>query len=615
VTDTLTLLLVFGLVCLASHRIGRWFTALGLPYITGYLAVGALAGPFALDVLGEGAADQLRFVDEVALGVIAFVAGSELFLPDLRRRLRPILAMTAGVAAVGVVVIGLSIYVLTGLLSFTADLDTSARVATSILGAAVLLALSPPSTIAVIKEVGARGPFTSTALSVTIVMDVVVVVSFATAASLAAALVRGESLDVLFVGVLAIDLALAGGLGLALGRLLGLVLARRLPSPLTAAIVLVLGFGAYGLADLVDTWSLANLPFEIYIEPLLLTLVAGFTVTNLTDQREAFEEVLHDVGPAVYVAFFTLTGVSLKLDTLLAVLPAAGVLFLVRVGAIAAGTTLGARIAGAEGVLRRRTWMALVTQAGIALGLAREAGLQFPELGAAFTTLIIAVVVLNEVLGPMLLKRALEQVGEVATGRSKQMVALHGEGRSTDLLGTRLSEQGWAVSYVGEHDAADGTVGGTEEDGRGPDAVVALGEHDVANLRVCTAAVDRGVETVIARVRDAALLPEFLAIGVLVVDPTTADVTLLESAVRTPDTASLILRPDDARSVEEVTVASAGGRQLRELRLPQDVLVMTGRHGRAALVPGGFTRIHDGDQLTLIGPADAIAEAAARLGG
>ena len=63
----------------------------------------------------------------------------------------------SGVAVVGAVVIGITIYVLTGLLSFTADLDTSARVATSILGAAVLLALSPPSTIAVIKEVGARG--------------------------------------------------------------------------------------------------------------------------------------------------------------------------------------------------------------------------------------------------------------------------------------------------------------------------------------------------------------------------------------------------------------------------------------------------------------------------
>lgn len=147
-SETLGLLLTFGLICLASHRVGRWFTAIGLPYITGYLAVGAGAGAFVLDVLPSGAADELRFVDEISLGVIAFVAGSGLYLPDLRRRLRPILSMTAGVAAVGAVVLGVSIFLLTGVLEFTADLDTPARIATAILGASVLLALSPPSTIA-----------------------------------------------------------------------------------------------------------------------------------------------------------------------------------------------------------------------------------------------------------------------------------------------------------------------------------------------------------------------------------------------------------------------------------------------------------------------------------
>jgi Kef-type K+ transport system membrane component KefB len=617
VPETLGLLLTFGLISLASHRIGKWFTAIGLPYITGYLAVGAVAGAFVLDVLPSGAADQLRFVDEISLGVIAFVAGSELYLPDLRSRLRPILSMTAGVAVVGAIVIGVSIYLLTGVLSFTADLDTPARIATAMLGAAVLLALSPPSTIAVIKEVGARGPFTSTALSVTIVMDVVVVVAFAAAASISGVLIRGDALGIGFVGVLAIDLALAIGLGFVLGRFLGFVLARRLPVLVTAAVVLALGFGVYELADLIDAWSTAALPFEIYIEPLLLTLVAGFTVTNFTEQRGAFEEVLHAVGPAVYVAFFTLTGVSLKLDTLLAVLPAAVALFAVRIVAIAIGTFLGARLGGAEGALRRRTWLALITQAGIALGLAREAGLQFPTLGAAFTTLIIAVVVLNEVFGPMMLKWVLQQVGEAAQDRDDRHVVIHGDDRSADLLATRLGEDGWSIGRVvaSPPPEEEDEVGSSVPVLAPPDAVVALGGDDADNLRICSEAADAGVETIIARVRDATLLDRFLEIGVVVVDPTTADVTLLESAVRTPDAANLILRPDEDRSTEQITVHSAGGRQLRELRLPQDVLVMTVRHGRTSLVPDGFTRIHDGDQLTLVGPADAIAEAAARLGG
>lgn len=614
--DTLALLLTFGLIALASYRVGKWFTAVGLPYITGYLAVGALAGAFILDIMPTDAAEQLRFVDEISLGVIAFAAGSELYLPDLKRRLRPILSMTAGVAVVGSIVIGIAIFLLTGVLSFTEDFDTPSRLATAILGASVLLALSPPSTIAVIKEVGARGPFTSTSLSVTIVMDVVVVVAFAAAASIAGVLIRGDSLGLGFVGVLAIDLSLAMALGLLLGRILGVILARRLPLLLTSAIVLALGFGVYELADLIGAWSLETLPFEIYIEPLLLTLVAGFAVTNLTDQRGGFEEVLHEVGPAVYVAFFTLTGVSLKLDTLLAVLPVAVALFFVRIAAIAVGSFVGARFGDASGALRRRTWLALITQAGIALGLAREAGLQFPTLGAAFTTLIIAVIVLNEVFGPMLLKWVLQQVGEAASDRQDLHVVIHGDDRSADLLASRLGEEGWSVGRVLAPSAEDIDHGALDvvPVAAPPDAVVALGD-DADNLRICREAVEAGVETVIARVRDATLLDHFLEIGVVVVDPTTADVTLLESAVRTPDAANLILRPDEDRSTEQITAVSAGGRQLRELRLPQEVLVMTVRHGRTSLVPDGFTRIHDGDQLTLIGPPDAIAEAAARLGG
>jgi Trk K+ transport system NAD-binding subunit/Kef-type K+ transport system membrane component KefB len=643
VPETLTLLLVFGLVSLASQRIGRWFTAVGLPHITGYLATGAVAGAFALGVLPEGTAGQLRFIDEIALGVIAFVAGSELYIPDLRRRLRPILSLAAGVTLVGVVVLGVAIFLLTGILSFTADLDTPARIATALLGASVLLALSPPSTIAVIKEVGARGPFTSTVLSVTIVMDVVVIVAFSTAASIAVALVTGGTLDITFLLVLLLDLALATGLGIALGRLLGAVLRRGLPMLVTASVVLALGFGVYELASLVGTWSATNLPFEIYLEPLLLTMVAGFTVTNLTDQRDTFEEVLHEVGPGVYVAFFTLTGVSLKLDTLVVVLPAAIALFVVRIGAIAAGTALGARWAGAGGAIRNRSWLALVTQAGIALGLAREAGLQFPTLGSAFTTLVIAVVVLNEVFGPMFLKYVLEQVGETADDRDRLLAAIHGRGRTARLLADRLEEDDWAVTWTvapeersdveptspvtaeatgtsrpattpeGTHhdtDASDwlGAVGEAL-----PDALVALDGDDHDNLRICTEAVGAGVRTVIARVRDEALLEDFLDLGVVVVDPTTADVTLLETAVRTPDTASLFLSPDGDHATRQVTAGAAGGRQLRELRLPHDVLVLTVRHGRASLVPDGFTRIHEGDQLTLLGPPAALAEAEARL--
>ena len=627
---TLALVLGFGVVALASARIGRGFSKVGLPSITGYLAAGALAGSFALGLVPTEAAADLRFIDEIALGVIAFVAGAELYLPDLRGRWRTIATMSAGITVVASAVLAGAIYALTGVLPFTADMAGPERLAVAILGAAVLLALSPPSTIAVIKEVGARGPFTSTVLSLTVVMDVVVVVAFAAAASVAAALLHGAGLELSFLGVLLLDLALAILLGLGLGRLLGMVLGWRLPLPATAGIVLAAGFGVYELTSLVDTWSRANLPFEIYLEPLLLTLVAGFTVANLTPRREDFEDVLGHIGPAVYVAFFTLTGLSLKLDTLVQVLPAALALFAIRVVAIAVGSSVGARLAGRDGLLRNRSWMALVTQAGIAIGLAREAGVQFPELGATFATLIISVVVLNEVVGPMVLRRVLERSGEVDDGAAPSHVAVYGVDHNALRLAAALDEDGLHPVLVDDDlvhvtRARDTGASATLLRGRGaedlaaveprPQVVVAMSGDDAANLDICRAASELGVERTVARVADPTLLDDFHELGTLVIDPTAAMVSLLEQAVRTPDTTRLVLHADDERDVTEVTIGrgNVAGRQLRELRLPDDVLVMGVRRRGHVLVPDGFTALRRGDVVTLVGEPGALRAAKAVL--
>ena len=628
--ETFLLLLGFGVVAIAAARIGAWFARIGLPSITGYIAAGALAGSFALDLVPTAAASDLRFVDEIALGVIAFVAGAELYLPDLRGRWRTIATMSGSIAVVAATVLAGAIYALTGVLGFTADMAGTERLAVAILGAAVLLALSPPSTIAVIKEVGARGPFTSTVLSLTVVMDVIVVVAFATAASIAAGLLHGAGMDVTFVGVLALDLVLAVGLGLLLGRLLGVVLARRLPMAATAAIVLAAGFGIYELTGVVKAWSATNLPFEVYLEPLLLTMVAGFTVANFTRHREQFEEVLHRIGPAVYVAFFTLTGLSLKLDTLLAVLPFAALLFVVRMGAIAVGSNLGARLAGRDGFLRDRSWMALVTQAGIALGLAREAGVQFPELGAAFASLIISVVVLNEIFGPMILRRVLDRSGEVEDAGDATDVAVYGVDHNALRLADTLAAVGMHPVLVDDDlvhvtRARDTGASATLLAGRRPEdlaaleprpsVVVAMSGDDQANLEVCRAATEIGVARTVARVADPGLLDEFHELGTLVIDPTAAMVSLLEQAVRTPDTTRLVLHADDERDVVEVVVGPGNvpGRQLRELRLPDDVLVMGVRRRGHVLVPDGFTSLKRGDVLTLIGEPGALRAARAVL--
>ncbi|MEM6529284.1 MAG: cation:proton antiporter, partial [Chloroflexota bacterium] len=403
----------FVIVAIAAHEIGHFLGRFKLPHITGYLLAGLLIGPFVLNLIPTEAIDGLRFVDEISLAVIAFVAGSELYLKELRSRMRPILLNALGITVAALIIITTAVYYLTQFIPFAEGLSNTARLAVALLGGTVLLALSPASTIAVIQEVRARGPFTKTILSVTVVMDIVIIVLFAISTALAAALLFNEPMNASFVALLALDLTIAVMAGYLIGRLLELVLGQTWITPIKIALVLGIGFGVFWTGFQLTDISKANFPFTIHAEPLLTSMIAGFYVTNFTAYRQEFERLLHDVSPVIYVAFFTLTGIALKLDVLLASIGIAIVLFGVRALSIFIGSFAGATLAGEPMRFRRVAWLALITQAGIALGLAREVSVQFPDtLGSDFATLIIAVVVLNEIFGPIFLKFALRNVGE-----------------------------------------------------------------------------------------------------------------------------------------------------------------------------------------------------------
>ena len=628
----------FVVVCLASHRIGQLFTRIRLPYITGYLFAGALVASFGLDFIPSGAAQDLRFIDELSLAVIAFVAGSELYLKDLRSRLRGILWTTGGILVVALVLGAVAIYALTEFIPFTRGMAPAGRLAVALLGSTVLLALSPPSTIAVIKEVRARGPFTSTALGVTVLMDVAIIVLFAVSASIASALLLDVSFSVGFVGVLVLDLSLAVGIGLGVGKLLEAVLTAHMHRRLKEVLVVVIGWSVFLLAGEVKALSEEHLPFEIYIEPLLIALVAGFLVANFTAHRAQFDKLLHEIGPAVYVAFFTLTGISLKLDILVAVLPVAGVLFVVRAAGIFGGSYLGGSLGGTSAEHRRISWMAFITQAGIALGLAREVAVQFPSLGDAFSTLIISVVVLNEIFGPLFLKAALRRAGEANLPEPtnldeiRDVLILGIEGQSI-ALARQLRDYGWKVVLAdpepsqvarlegtgltghvlaeGDREGLKGLLSGTT------DSLVAMLRRDEANLDACTIAYEQfGVDRMVVRLQDMGNTKPFRDLGVLVVDATSALVGLLDRAVRAPQTAALLLHQGDDREMVQVTLSNRemSGVEVRDLRLPGDVLLLDIRRKGNSLVPHGTTVLKHRDEITLLGSRKSLDAVTLRLG-
>lgn len=411
--ETLAVIAGFGLVALASKEIGRFFVKIKLPLVSGFLFTGILAGPSVLRLLPVEAASGLRFVDEISLAFIAFAAGSELHIKKLRSRLKNITCTIAGLVAMTFILGSVTLFMLCDFIPFTKGMPLSSRIAVSILAGVILVARSPSSAIAIIHELRAKGPFTQTALGVTVMMDVVVIIFFSINTSIADGLLTGVGVNFGLVFLVLAELLISFAIGLILGRLLQRIISKKWNRSLTTLLVLFLGYFVFFLTDFIQHQSHVQLNFEILLEPLLICMVSGYLLTNHSKYRREFMTILHKVGPPIYTAFFTLTGASLLLTDLADIWLIAIALFVARLIGIMLGAFTGGTVAGEPTAHNKISWMAYITQAGIGLGLAKEVSVAFPAWGGAFASLLISVIVLNQIVGPPLFKWAIHLAGEV----------------------------------------------------------------------------------------------------------------------------------------------------------------------------------------------------------
>jgi Kef-type K+ transport system membrane component KefB len=384
---------------------GKIAAHVGLPRLTGYLLIGILVGPYALRFLPREGISGLDLVKGLAVSLIALTAGAELELGRLRRTGGRVLWSCVALAGLVFLASGAALVLARGSLPFFAGMSWPQVLAVTAMTAAVIVSFSPTVTIAVVQEMRARGAFTEFLMTFVIVGDLVVLVAFALAVGATRA-AFGEGLDVaaLFQGV---GWELFGSI--AAGALLGLLVLvylrrvqREIPLFITAVCFLS-----------------AEAGLQVHLSPLLLSLAAGALVANM-DHREAkrLSGATHRVALPVFALFFATAGAGLQLDVVARLAPIAIAL----VGVRAAALYLGSRrlIPADAPALRRSLWMGLVSQAGVTFGLAGLIGRSFPTFGAQIEVLIIAMVSLHELIGPVLLRRALIQTGEASNGRLEQ---------------------------------------------------------------------------------------------------------------------------------------------------------------------------------------------------
>ena len=402
-------LLTLGFLILAAYTVGEITGSMGFPKLLGYLIAGMLFGPFGLGTVTSGAVVKLMPINQIAVALIAFVAGAELKWADVKRD-GPAYARILGVEMpLTFVVVAAGVYLLRDYIPVLQRSGVTEVIVFAMLVAAIAIAHSPAATLGLIKETGARGPVTHHTLGVVLLSDLVLILFFTLVVAAARGLMPpvGTEMPPRLAFVL---WEIAGAL--VVGAILG------------AATTLYVRFIKREL--LVFSVMVALLGVEIarvaHVELLLTLLTAGFVTANVSRTGEEMIHAVERAAAPIFVVFFALSGAAINIPEVLSIIGVVVPLVLLRILSIWAGTTLAARRTTFEPHVANRMWMGLVAQMGVAIGLASVIGGVYPRIGPSVQTIALAVIAINQLIGPVFFKRALNLSEELPPSSPREHV-------------------------------------------------------------------------------------------------------------------------------------------------------------------------------------------------
>jgi Kef-type K+ transport system membrane component KefB len=388
-----------GFLLLAGMLAAQLLEVIALPHLTAYLLVGLVSGPHVLHLIDHDAVDSLQSVGTFALALIALAGGAELRIELLRPMLRSLSIATFVHVVLGAFGMTAVFLLLARFMPFAAKERLVVQVGIAVLWGVLAIARSPSAMLGVLAQTRAEGPLTRYSLAFVMASDVVVAVAVTLAIALVKPLVEvGGSFSLEAMQELGHELLGSVSLGCSLGLLLAIYL--RVGAHQLLIILLVLGFGL--------TEGLRYLRFD----PLLTFLVAGFVVANFSAQAPKLMHAIEETGSVVFVVFFAVAGAHLDVPLLQRMWPIALGLAASRALITVIAHRVAVGWAGDEPVVRRYGYASLFSQAGFALGLSAIIERAFPSFGPGFRALAIATIAINEMVGPVIWKLALDRSGE-----------------------------------------------------------------------------------------------------------------------------------------------------------------------------------------------------------
>ena len=385
-SNAAVIIISLAIMLLCGFLMTRVTKKLKLPNVTAYIVTGIIIGPFCLDLLPQTFIAGTGFLADIALAFIAFSTGEFFKFSKLKNNAGKVIVITLAEAMLASVVVFILAYWILNL-----------NLAFSIVLAALASATAPASTMMTIRQTGAKGDFVDTLLQVVAYDDIVALLAYSIAISIAIASTTGAA-----VGFGSIVLPILKNLGvLALGGVWGLFMKlliqkkRSTDNRLIISLALILSF--CGICSAMD------------ISPLLGCMAMGTVYINTSGDEKLFMQ-LNYLSPPILLLFFVRSGASFDLNALIKPSGAIGgvpllligvLYFFVRIIGKYAGAFLGCLVTKKPKETRNYFGLALIPQAGVAIGLAAIGARALGgEMGVALETIILASSVLYELVGP-----------------------------------------------------------------------------------------------------------------------------------------------------------------------------------------------------------------------
>ncbi|WP_058486232.1 cation:proton antiporter [Defluviitalea phaphyphila] len=387
-------LLAIGIALISGYIVGKLIQKAKIPAVGGYIIAGLVIGKSLLHIVPDTMLNALSPVSDVALGLIAFSIGGELEWKTLKKvgKSIPIIAFFEAFTAFVFVT---SILLIVGL-----DLPSA------LLLGAVSSATAPAATVMVLNELRAKGPLTSTLIAVVAIDDAICLMIYAIASSISKVLFSHA--DNISWGKTLVAPVEEIFFSLLLGSLVGIGFVFILKIVKESHEILVVAIGTILI--------LSGIASKLGLSALLTCMAMGTMIANFSNHKRRVFSILDNISPPVYTAFFVLAGARLDVHLLMKIGLYGVVYTIFRILGKVLGASIGATISKSNSVVKKYVGFGLLSQVGVAVGLAMVIAKEFAqygEIGSMVITILLATTVITELIGPLCTKYAVIKSGEV----------------------------------------------------------------------------------------------------------------------------------------------------------------------------------------------------------